>query len=87
MPSAVTGAPETGVSLARKETTVSSTAPPPPSVDQAAAHSELRALGRRLDRLVAEHEVEATLALMKQVHTGIVRSLRASAPGAAHRAA
>jgi hypothetical protein len=61
----------------RRETTVSTVIPPPPS-DRAAALSELRSLGRRLDRQVTEctgggeREVEATLRLMKQVHAGIV---------------
>jgi hypothetical protein len=61
---------------------VSSTVTPSPTSDQAAALSELHSLGRRLDdrRHLQEDEVEATLALMKQVHTGIVRSLSSNAP-------
>jgi hypothetical protein len=61
---------------------VSSTVSPSPASEQAAALDELRSLGRRLDdrRPVSEDELEATLALMKQVHSGIVRSLSAHAP-------
>ncbi|MDH6138026.1 MULTISPECIES: hypothetical protein [Kitasatospora] len=57
-----------------------STAPSSPSAYQAAALAELRSLGCSLDRQVAErtgvaeHEVDAMLRLMKQVHTGIVTS-------------
>ncbi|TQF04372.1 hypothetical protein E6W39_21790 [Kitasatospora acidiphila] len=57
-----------------------SIAPSSPSAYQAAALAELRSLGRSLDRQVAEgtavteHEVDAMLRLMRQVHTGIVVS-------------
>ncbi|TQF02541.1 hypothetical protein E6W39_10000 [Kitasatospora acidiphila] len=50
-------------------------------LDQDAARSELRSLGRSLDRQVTsrtgatERELDATLLLMKQIHLGIVISL------------
>jgi hypothetical protein len=57
---------------------VSSTVTPHPATKQGAALVKLRALGRRLDRQAAvsagatEGELDATLLLMKQVHTGIM---------------
>ncbi|TQF05876.1 hypothetical protein E6W39_31145 [Kitasatospora acidiphila] len=58
---------------------------PPLSPAQAAALSELRSLGRTLDRQVTGRtgatapEVDATLRLMKQLHTEIVTGVHSDA--------
>ncbi|TQF03372.1 hypothetical protein E6W39_15460 [Kitasatospora acidiphila] len=59
--------------------------------DQAAALSELRTLGRTLDLQVTERtgttapELDATLYLMRQLHTQVELSLSASLCSVVHR--
>ncbi|MDH6138085.1 hypothetical protein P3T35_000062 [Kitasatospora sp. GP30] len=59
--------------------------------DRAAALSELRTLGRRLDLQVTSRtgvtapELDATLRLMKQLHIRVERSLSASLSSVVHR--
>ncbi|MCC9309385.1 hypothetical protein LN042_20255 [Kitasatospora sp. RB6PN24] len=65
-------------------------ATPPPSFDQAAALSELRTLGRALDLQVTERtgatapELDATLRLMKHLHSQVELSLSASLSSVVH---
>jgi hypothetical protein len=69
-----------------------STVTPHPATKQGAALIKLRSLGRRLDRQAtmgagaAESELDATLLLMKQVHTGIMIAHQENASAVTGRA-